>query len=142
MKSLHENVSVQDIGCREVHRKEVELLRGRLELLAGKDRILMTMYIEHGNSIRQIARLLGFSESRIARRIRKLTKSLIGSEYIECLRLRDRFSGHQLDIAKDYFLRGFSIRKIATRRNRSCYHVRQILLKVQNLVPVLVAGKD
>ena len=33
----------------------IDLLRSRLRLLSGKDRLLMTMYLEKGNSYRQLA---------------------------------------------------------------------------------------
>jgi predicted DNA-binding protein YlxM (UPF0122 family) len=134
MRDLYENVSQETIAVAGSHRAEIELLRGRLKLLDGKDKILMTMYMENCNSIRQIARLLDVDEMKIARRIQKLTKSLIDSEYLECLRARDRFTSNQLNIARDYFLSGMSIRKIAAKRKRSCYCIRKIILDIQNLV--------
>ena len=72
MKDLHENLSQAAVVTGRRHRDEIELLRGRLKLLTGKDRILMTMYMEKGISIRQIARLLGTTETKIARRIPRM----------------------------------------------------------------------
>lgn len=132
MKTLHENITICNSECSRRHRREIEMLKGRLELLAGRDRILMRMYIEHENSIRQIAGLLGVSEAKVARRVRKLTKRLLAGRYIESPQARRMFSARQLDIAADYFLRGLSIRTIARKRKRSCYYVRSIIVKVQN----------
>ena len=134
MKEIHENITRGDLEQRKTLRREIELLRGRLKLLAGRDRVLMTMYMENGNSIRQIARLLGVTESKITRRIRCLTRRLIDSEYIECLRARDKFYEHQLRIAKDYFLTGMSVEKVARKRRCSCYQVRKTLHEIQSLV--------
>ena len=134
MKEIHENITRGDLEQRKTLRREIELLRGRLKLLAGRDRVLMTMYMENGNSIRQIARLLGVTESKITRRIRCLTRRLIDSEYIECLRARDKFYEHQLRIAKDYFLTGMSVEKVARKRRCSCYRVRKTLHEIQGLV--------
>ena len=134
MKEIHENITKEDLEQRKNRRREIELLRGRLKLLAGRDRIMMTMYMENGNSIRQIARLLEVSESKITRRIRQLTRRLIDSEYMECLRSREKLYKHQLRIAKDYFLTGLSVEKIAEKRMCSCYQVRKTLHDIQSLV--------
>lgn len=132
MKTLHENISIRNSECSRRHRREIEMLKGRLELLTGRDKILMRMYVEHENSIRQIAGLLGVCESTVARRVRRLTKRLLAGRYIESPQARRMFSARQLETAADYFLRGLSIRAIARKRRRSCYYVRSIVTRVQN----------
>jgi predicted DNA-binding protein YlxM (UPF0122 family) len=134
MKKIHENISQKTLEAKNQYRDEIDLLRGRLNLLNGKDKVLMTMYLENGNSFRQIARLTGISDTSIARRINRLTKRLLDSQYIICLRNRDKLSGEQMNIAKDYFLRGLSIRKIAIKRHRSFYHVRETMKKIQSIL--------
>ena len=134
MKKIHENITTENLVERRKRRSELDLLRSRLKLLAGKDRVLMTMYMENGNSIRQIARLLGVTESKVTRKIRSLTRRLVDGEYIECLRARERFYGHQLRIARDYFLAGLSVEKVAEKRRCSCYQVRKTLHEIQSLV--------
>ncbi|MHC4323554.1 MAG: hypothetical protein ACYSUX_04700 [Planctomycetota bacterium] len=52
MKRVHENIAGQTTGEKERYRDRIELLRSRLYLLAGTDKLLMTMYVKHGNSIR------------------------------------------------------------------------------------------
>lgn len=113
------------------------MLRSRLNLLAGTDKLLMTMYIEHGNSIRQIARIRGAAESSIARRIRAISKRLTDGPYIDCLRCRDKLTGLQLAIAKDYYLMGLSMRRIAAKRRWSYYRVRDTLIGIQSIVDEL-----
>ncbi len=134
MKKIHVNISPKTLEAKNQHRDENDLLRSRLILLDGKDKVLMSMYLENGNSFRQIARLTGISEARIARRIHGLTKRLIDGQFIVCLRNRDKFTTEQMTIAKDYFLIGLSISKIATTRRRSCYHVRQTIKNIQNIL--------
>jgi predicted DNA-binding protein YlxM (UPF0122 family) len=134
MKKIHENITAENVVVRRRCRSELDLLRSRLKLLTGKDRVLMTMYMENGNSVRQIARLLGVTESKVTRRIRSLTRRLIDGEYIECLRARERFYEHQLRIARDYFLLGMSVEKVAEKRRCSRYQVRKTLHEVQSLV--------
>ncbi len=89
------------LGAKNQYRDEIDLLRGRMNLLNGKDKVLMTMYLENGNSFRQIARLTGISDTSIARRINRLTKRLLDSQYIICLRNRDKLTREQMAIAKD-----------------------------------------
>jgi predicted DNA-binding protein YlxM (UPF0122 family) len=134
MKRIHENIAEQTINVKGLHRGRIELLRSRLNLLSGTDKLLMTMYIQHGNSIRQIARIRGATEASIARRIRAISKRLADGPYIECLRNRDRLTSGQLAIAKDYYLMGLSIRRIASKRRWSFYRVRDVLNEIQNIL--------
>ncbi len=134
MKKVHENAAQYSTKVRNGHRDRIDLLRSRVGLLTGKDKVLMTMYIENGNSFRQMARLVGVNEARIARRIHKVTGRLMKGEYTTCLRNRDKFDSGELDIAKDYFLSGLSIRKIARKHNRTYYGVRKTLKKIQGVI--------
>ncbi len=134
MKNIHTNISQKTLEDRNRYRDEIDLLRGRLNLLDGKDKVLMTMYLENGNSFRQIARLTGISDTSIARRINGLTKRLLDSQYIICLRNRDKFTREQMIIAKDYFLTGMSMREIVIKRHWSFYHVRETLKKIQTIL--------
>lgn len=134
MKKIHENIPQSSVKTRAEYRDRIDLLRSRVGLLAGKDKVLMTMYMENGNSFRQMARLVGVNEASIARRIHKVTKRLINGEYITCLRNRDKFDKNELDIAKDYFLVGLSMKKIAKKRDSTYYCVRETLKKIQGLI--------
>jgi hypothetical protein len=134
METIHENISNETLEAKNQHRDQIDLLRSRLYLLDGTEKVLMTMYIENGNSFRQIAQLLGVNETSIARKIHHITKRLISSEYIFCLRNRDKFNKYQIDIAKDYFLTGLSIKNIAAKRHQSYYSVRKTLIKIQNII--------
>ena len=134
MRKIHTNISQEALQNKSRYRDRIELLRSRVSLLTGKDKVLMTMYLDNGNSFRQMARLAGVNEANIARRIHKLTKRLMDGEYIICLRNRDKFTSDEMAIARDYFLSGLSIRKIAAKSHRTYYHVRGTLRKIQQLV--------
>lgn len=136
MKKIHENIPQDSVKTKTEYRDRIDLLRSRVGLLTGKDKVLMTMYLENGNSFRQMARLVGVNEASIARRIHKVTKRLMNGEYITCLRNRDKFDKGELDIAKDYFLVGLSIKKIAKKRNSTYYCVRKTLKKIQGLIKI------
>jgi predicted DNA-binding protein YlxM (UPF0122 family) len=134
MKRIHENIAEHIINVKDLRRDEIELLRSRLSLLSGTDKLLMTMYIRNGNSIRQIARIRGASETSIARRIRAVSKRLVNGPYIDCLRCRDRLTSLQLAIAKDYYLMGLSMRRIAAKRRWSYYRVRDTLIEIRSIL--------
>jgi len=136
MKRFNTNIPQSNFTVLDTYRDRIDLLRSRVSLLTGKDRLLMTMYLENGNTFRQMARLAGVNEASIARRIYKVTKRLIDGEYITCLKNRDKFTGSEMAVAKDYFLLGLSQRKISIKHNCSIYRIRKILKKIQQLVRV------
>jgi len=141
MKTIHANISQTAAEARNSYRSRIELLRSRAELLIGRDKLLMTMYLDNGNTFRQMALLAGTSEASIARRIRRVTRRLIDGEYITCIRNRDRFTKGEMAVAKDYFLLGLSIRKIAAKRQCSFYRIRKHLKKIQRLIDEINADK-
>jgi predicted GNAT family N-acyltransferase len=59
MSALYANTSTKAFESRIERRDMVDLLRSRVHLLRGRDRLLMTMYLENGNSINQMARISG-----------------------------------------------------------------------------------
>lgn len=115
------------------HFNITDLLRHRIKLLSGEDKLLMIMYLERGNSFRQMAKLAGVHETIIARRIHKITKRLLYGEYITCLRNGKKFSTIELSIAREYFLIGLSMREIARKRQITYYRVRKILRKIRQI---------
>jgi len=138
---IHNNISQKSLQARNEVRDRIDLLRSRIALLTGKDRLLMTMYLDNANTFRQMARLAGVNEANIARRIHKIIKRLIDGEYITCLRNREIFSNAEMVIAKQYLLLGWSIRKIASEQGCSYYYARKSLKKIQRLVQIIDVNK-
>ena len=134
MRKIYANIPKRTSNVKNACRDRIDLLRSRLYLLTGEDKLLMTMHLEYGNSFRQIARLTCTCDTIIARRIRRLTKRLINCQYITCLRNRGKFTKTEMAIAKDYFLTGLSIKKIATKRHLTYYRVRETLKKIQQII--------
>lgn len=137
MKKVHANIAASSPTAGTKYRDRIDLLRSRVSLLVGKDKLLMTMYLENGNTFYQMARLAGVNEVTIARKIHKITKRLIDGEYITCLRNRDKFTRTEMEIAKDYFLMGLSMKKIAEKQHCSYYCVRETMKKIQQLVTII-----
>ncbi|MHC4395318.1 MAG: hypothetical protein ACYS1A_06645 [Planctomycetota bacterium] len=141
MEKIHKNTTKRILQTKRVYRDRIDMLRSRAGLLTGKDKLLMTMYLKNGNTFYQMAKLIGVNEATVARRIHKVTKRLIDSEYITCLRNRDKFNETEIVVAKDYFLKGMSIKKIASKRKLSYYRVRESLKKIQRIIKVIDSEK-
>ena len=119
-----------------------DLLRTRAEMLPGKEKALIQMYLANGSSFGEMARFAGVSESTIARRVRKLTRRLLGGEYMMCLRRRRCLSSLEQAVAKDYFLEGRSQKEIARKQEFTVYQVRKALRRLQALIDSEVRRKD
>jgi predicted DNA-binding protein YlxM (UPF0122 family) len=129
MLDYYQTSNINNNECYDI----TDLLRHRIKLLRGEDKLLMIMYLEKGNSFRQMAKLAGVHETIIARRIHKITKRLLYGEYITCLRNSKRFSAIELSIAREYFLTGLSMRGIARKRQITYYQVRKVLRKIRQV---------
>jgi predicted DNA-binding protein YlxM (UPF0122 family) len=115
-------------------RNNADLIRRRISLLDGKDKLLMSMYFKNGNSCYQIARLLGVCDATITRRIRKLTYYLLDEPFHKYRIYRKLFDSLQKDIARDHFLMGLSIQQIANKRSLSLYKVRTALKEIKLII--------
>lgn len=134
MRRLNANISPEQLKAKNCYRKRIEILRNRVSLLVGKDKLIMTMFLSNGNTYRQLAQLTGINEANIARKIHKITEKLIEGEYIQCLKNRDKLTRTQMAIARDYFLTGLSQKAIAAKRHMSSYNVRKNILKIQQII--------
>jgi predicted DNA-binding protein YlxM (UPF0122 family) len=134
MKKIHANTPNKTLKAGNQHREQFDLLRYRLNTMNDQDRVLMKMYLDKGISIRQIARLLGVSEIQVGRKIHKLSKRLTSKKYIHCIRKRDKLTKFQMSVAKDFYMKGISIRRIASKKKTTRYFIRKTLKKIQTVL--------
>jgi predicted DNA-binding protein YlxM (UPF0122 family) len=129
------NISESDIEAikdAEACKEELDILRSRLFLLRGRDKIIMTMYIEKGISCRKIALFLGVNATSVLRRIKKIEHILTKGIYVSCLKNKERFTPGEMKIATDYFLNELSMREIARKRKTSFYKIYQKIKEIQH----------
>jgi len=131
------------------HRELIEVLRLRAHRLAGGDRALLEMYLERGNSFRQIGGLMGLDPRNVGRRIRRIVRRLTDDTYEICLGNRDDFNGRELTMIRDHFVCGLSERHISRHHAVPRYRVRAILHKARRYAasakasyPQIVTGKS
>jgi DNA-directed RNA polymerase specialized sigma24 family protein len=108
-----------------------ELLRSRTHLLCGSDRALLQMYLEHGNSLRQMARMAGASPGAVSRRIRRIARRLADETYPLCLAGRDEFTGRELALVRDCFVRGLPMTRVSREHGVSYHRVRAAVHKAR-----------
>lgn len=131
MEQIFANFSQTGLAeCRD----RIDLVRSRAELLRGTDKVLATMYLENGNTFRQMAKLAGVHETTIARRVSRVVRRLAEGTYMKCLRNREKFSREELAIAKYYYLLGMSQKKVAAKRGVSYYRVNETVKKIRKVV--------
>jgi predicted DNA-binding protein YlxM (UPF0122 family) len=120
-------------GKEDDFKDTIDMLRCRVDLLTGKDRVMMQMYLDNSNTFSQMARLAGVNVANVARRIHKLTRRLLDGQYITCLHSRDKLTEEQIEMARDYFVLGLPMREIADRHGATYYVVRQTMKQIQRL---------
>jgi transposase-like protein len=113
------------------NRNSSEILWTRMHLLSGRNRALLQMYLEHGNNFCQIASLTGMSPTSVARKIRRIIRRLMDDTYILCLAHRDDFTGRELAMIKDYFVRGLSMARISHAHGVTFYRTRTTVARAR-----------
>lgn len=131
MRHIDGDEATVAVHARHENREAVEALRTRAHLLAGKDRALLEMYLEHGNSLRQIGRLMGLTHVNVGRRIRRILGRLTDDTYEICLGNHDDFNGCELTLIKDYFIRGLPAQRISRNRGITLYRVNTTLQRAR-----------
>ena len=121
--------------------EQIDTLRNRFYLLETQDRMIMSMYLDNEMSFRQIALLLNASPGKISRRIRKIIFELTKGKFILCMKKRELFTRPEIDIAKDYFVGGLSIKQIAERKNMSIYQTRELLKEIRHNINTIQKEK-
>jgi predicted DNA-binding protein YlxM (UPF0122 family) len=125
--------TIQRAGHESEIENKIDLLRTRVEMLAGVDRVLMEMYLNGNGSLSQMAVLAGVNETSMARHIRGLIRRLLDDSYTSCLRSRDKLTDIQLEMAKEYFVGNMSMREISQKHNMTFYFVRKTIRRAQRV---------
>jgi len=131
MKNLSDSANILDFHETRREREFGERIWARAHLLTNRDRALLALHVDAGNSFHQIARLLGVRPTTIARRIRKITERLTDQTYPLCVRSAERFTELELTIIKDFFVRGISMSEISRDRGVSYYRARATVQKAE-----------
>lgn len=131
MKNVSDPSKIVDFRDTTREREYAERIWARAHLLTNRDRALLALHVDAGNSFHQIARLLGVRPTTIARRIRKITERLVDQTYPLCARSPERFAELELSIIRDFFVRGLSMAEISRAHGVSYYRARATVQKAE-----------
>lgn len=120
-------------------RARVDLLDRRAHLLDRQDRVLLQMHLEAGCNFHEIARWTGLSPSTVCRRVHRMIYRLSDPTYTICLRNARHFSPQELDMIRDHFVRGLSLRRIRRRHRLGHRRLRRIIAKARRMSRALAA---
>jgi transposase-like protein len=128
MQSIHSNV-IADKEKQFDMRGMFEQLSEKVDLLEGRDKIIMTMYLEQKISMTEIAKLVGITAGNMTRRIKRIARRLILAE--ACFKNRHLFTPKELEIISEYLLRGSSLKETAENCCCTYYLARKASKKVK-----------
>ena len=114
-------------------RNKADTIRELAQNLSKPDRTLVLMYLDHDNSFRQMAQLLGVSEATVARRVKKIISRIDNRDIKSVLANSCTLSHRQKKIARDYFLRGLNVKKIAYKYKMTYYSTRRTINLLRKL---------
>jgi predicted DNA-binding protein YlxM (UPF0122 family) len=114
-------------------RDRAEILRNRALLLDEPHRTLIISYLDNENSFRQIAKLTGVNEATISRKIKKIINRLEKNTHLVTGSNIKNLSDKQRRIAKDFFLKGISVRRLSRKYRMSYYKVKNIIHTVESI---------
>ena len=134
MKAATAQITEEALFERTTRRRRVELLAERVAMLEGKDKAMMEMCLQGHASCRQIARLLGRSQSSVARRVKTLLRRLTDETYAILALYKDEFTRRELRIARDYFLLGVPMSQIARQTDLTYYYVRTTVKSIRRKI--------
>ena len=133
MRKIYDNLAANEQSHVKKRRGELDLIRSRISFLSGHDKLMMIMYAEKGLNVEQISKIMGICRSTAARRIENISKRLICGEYFTVLQKRNLLTKWELDIAKDYFLKGLSIRAISKSKSVSKYTSLKAIRRIREI---------
>ena len=131
MKHLSSSPNVLDFSETAEQREFAERTWARAHLLTDADRVLLALHLDAGSSFGQIARLVGVQPTTVARRVRRIVARLVDQTYPICAQNRQRFTESELDIIRDFFVRGLSVARISRDHEVTYYRARAIVQMAQ-----------
>ena len=109
-----------------------EAFTARVKMLSD-EQITLVRFFQNTPNYRVIAKMAGVNEATIARRLKKIARHISGNNFFAALSENDNLPAEKMEILKDYFVSGLSVKIIAQNRNVSTYLVKKIVRQMSNL---------
>lgn len=104
----------------------------RIDLLSEEQRMLARMFLSN-HSYNSIARIAGVNKATVARKLKKIADGISDNNFFAALSKNNNLSAEKMEILKDHFVSGLSVKTIAQNKNVSIYLVRKIIRQMRNL---------
>ena len=111
-----------------------EKLSARVDMLSERHKAIVRLFLNM-QQYRTLAKIAGVNEATIARRLKKIAFRISSNNFIAALTETLDSSGHpeKIEIIKDYFVNGLSIRTISKNTGLTRYKVSKIIRQMRNL---------
>ncbi len=133
-ESQPERVYEFDADCRRLRLDEHRQIKAGCQLLTGRDKVLIELYLKGDVDYTQLSKLLGLSRSTIYRRIRQLIKILLGRTD-DTAPIQDTLTPVQVAVVRMAVVERLKASQIALKTGLSYYRVHKIC-KTIGLTPV------
>lgn len=109
-----------------------EAFTTRVEILSA-EQVTLVRFFRNTPNYRVIAKMAGVNEATIARRLKKIARHICRDNFPAALSKNSNLTPEEMEILKDHFVNGLSIRTIAKNKNLSFYSVRKTIRQMRNL---------
>ncbi len=113
--------------------RQSDVIYARMDWLEDADRQLLGIFMNTNATYKQMATLAGVNEATIARRVARIAKRLLDSNYPNIIRNAHHFTPLQMQIARGYYIEGKSENHIAEEMQCSRYFVRKTLGQISEV---------
>jgi len=121
------------MSAQKISKKELLLILerhpARVDMLPAGQRAIVTLFL-NGRSFRMLAKNAGVNEATVARRLRKIVSRIISDDFLAALS-QDDMSKEKIEIIRDYFINGLSVKAIAKKTGISRYRVSKIIRQLK-----------
>jgi DNA-binding CsgD family transcriptional regulator len=135
MIQINETISGE---CEKRHlldrRDDIDILRMRAEMVfKGRHLAMINLYYGRGATCREIAALIGRSESQTLRILSSLTDKLSDDRSISFIRNPDKFTSAEKELISAHLFDGLSFKKTAMKHGCTIHRVRAAISKLEKL---------
>ncbi len=110
----------------------LEIHSARIDMLSRKQAVLVKLFLSIKN-YRTIAKMAGINEATVARRLKKIATHISSDHFLAALSQDDSLSAEEIEIIKDRFVNGLSVKRISQNTGLSRYRITKTIKQVRKL---------
>ena len=103
-----------------------ERLSARVDILPQQQKALVRLFLA-GQNYKVIAKIASVNEATVSRKLRKIADRINCDSFIAALSENNDMPAEKLEIIKDYFVIGLTIKAITKKTDLSYYKIKKII---------------